>query len=77
VRWDEGEIRLLRIHRRCACLKRNEAFPAAGESAAMARAKPGDKPAGVVGRRQPATQPITAIDKKGETATLKGEDGKS
>ena len=30
-------------------LKKDEAFPAAGESAAMARAKPGEKPAGVVG----------------------------
>ena len=58
-------------------LKKDEAFPAAGESAAMARAKPGEKPAGVVGTETSVNATITAIDKKAKTATLKGEDGKS
>ena len=58
-------------------LKKDEAFPAAGESAAMARAKPGEKPAGVVGSETRVNATITAIDMKAKTATLKGEDGKS
>lgn len=58
-------------------LKKGEAFPAAGESAAMARAKPGEKPAGVVGKEVTVNATITAIDKAAKTATLKGEDGKS
>jgi hypothetical protein len=58
-------------------LKKDEAFPAAGESSAMARAKPGEKPAGVVGTETTVNATITAIDKKAKTATLKGEDGKS
>jgi len=58
-------------------LKEGEAFPAAGESAAVARAKPGEKPAGVVGTETTVNATITAIDKAAKTATLKGEDGKS
>ena len=58
-------------------LKQGEAFPAAGESSAMARAKPGEKPAGVVGTETNVNATITAIDMKAKTATLKGEDGKS
>jgi hypothetical protein len=58
-------------------LKTGEAFPAAGESAAMARAKPGEKPAGVAGTETSVNATITAIDKKAKTATLKGENGKS
>ena len=58
-------------------LKKDEAFPAAGESAAMARAKPGEKPAGVMGTETSVNATITAIDMKAKTATLKGEDGKS
>jgi len=58
-------------------LKKDEAFPAAGESTAMARAKPGEKPAGVIGTETSVNATITAIDKKAKTATLKGEDGKS
>jgi len=58
-------------------LKKGEAFPTAGESAGMARAKPGEKPAGVVGAETSVNATITAIDKKAKTATLKGEDGKS
>jgi hypothetical protein len=58
-------------------LKEGEAFPPAGESAAMARAKPGEKPAGVIGSETTVNATITAIDKKAKTATLKGEGGKS
>jgi len=58
-------------------LKAGEAFPAAGESSAMSRAKPGDKPAGVVAKEVTVGATITAIDKKAKTATLKGENGKS
>ena len=43
----------------------------------MVRAKPGEKPAGVVGTETSVNATITAIDKKAKTATLKGEDGKS
>jgi hypothetical protein len=58
-------------------LKTGEAFPAAGESSAMARAKPGEKPAGVAGTETTVNATITAIDKKAKTATLMGENGKS
>jgi len=58
-------------------LGKGEAFPTAGESATAARAKAGEKPAGVVGTETTVNATITAIDKKAKTATLKGEDGKS
>jgi len=58
-------------------LGKGEAFPTAGESATAARAKAGEKPAGVVGTETTVNTTITAIDKKAKTVTLKGEDGKS
>jgi len=58
-------------------LKEGEAFPASGESSAMVRAKPGEKPAGIVGTETSVNATITAIDLAAKTATLKGEDGKS
>jgi len=58
-------------------LKEGEAFPASGESSAMVRAKPGEKPAGIVGTEMSVNATITAIDLAAKTATLKGEDGKS
>ena len=58
-------------------LKEGEAFPASGESSAMVRAKPGEKPAGIVGTETSVNATITAIDKMAKTATLKVEDGKS
>jgi Cu/Ag efflux protein CusF len=58
-------------------LKKDEAFPAAGQSTAMTRAEPGQKPAGAVGSQTSVNVTITAIDKKAKTVTLKGEDGKS
>jgi hypothetical protein len=45
-------------------LKEGEAFPPASESTAMARAKPGEKPAGVIGTETVVNATITAIDKK-------------
>jgi Cu/Ag efflux protein CusF len=58
-------------------LKKGEPFPKAGESAAMSRAKQGEKPAGVVGAETSVNVTLMAIDKKAKTATLKGEDGKT
>jgi ribosomal 50S subunit-recycling heat shock protein len=58
-------------------LKKGEAFPTAGEMGAMARAKKGEMPAGVVGKAVAANATITAIDMAAKTATLKGEDGKT
>jgi len=58
-------------------LKAGEAFPPASQSAEMARAKPGETPAGAVGAQTVVNATVTAIDKKAKTATLKGEDGKS
>ena len=58
-------------------LATGEAFPGASETEAMARAKKGEKPAGVVGKKMAVNATITAIDKAAKTATLKGEDGKS
>jgi Cu/Ag efflux protein CusF len=57
-------------------LKKGEPFPKAGESAAMTRAKHGEKPAGVVGAETSVNVTLMAIDKKAKTVTLKGEDGK-
>jgi len=58
-------------------LKKGEAFPTASETAAVARAKKGEMPAGVVGKEMTVNVTITAINKAEKTATLKGEDGKS
>ncbi len=58
-------------------LKEGEAFPTSGDSSAMVRAKPGEKPAGIVGTETSVNASITAIDLAAKTATLKGEDGKS
>jgi hypothetical protein len=58
-------------------LKTEEAFPTASETEAVARAKKGEMPAGVVAKEVTVNATITAIDKKAKTATLKGTDGKS
>lgn len=49
---------------------------AAGESSAIARAKPGEMPGGVAARQVTVTATITAIDKAKGTLTLKGPEGK-
>ncbi|MGE5800202.1 MAG: hypothetical protein ACM337_07720 [Syntrophaceae bacterium] len=56
-------------------LKKGEEDPASGEAAAMARAKTGEKPAGVVAKGKTVLATIESIDKKAKTATLKGENG--
>jgi Cu/Ag efflux protein CusF len=58
-------------------LKPGEAAPGTQETETIARAKPGEKPAGVVGREVTITATIQAIDKKKQTVTLKGPDGKT
>jgi Cu/Ag efflux protein CusF len=58
-------------------LKEGEPFPPTGESTAMVRAKPGEKPAGAVGKETIVNATITAIDKEAKKVTLKGENGKS
>ena len=58
-------------------LKEGEAFPAAGDSPVMSRAKPGEMPAGVMGTKTTVNATITAIDKAAKTASLKLGDGKS
>jgi Cu/Ag efflux protein CusF len=58
-------------------LKTGEPFPPTGESTAMARSKPGETPAGAVGKETIVNATITAIDKKAKKVTLKGENGKS
>jgi hypothetical protein len=56
-------------------LKKGEPFPAASETAAMARAKKGETPAGIVGTETSVNVTLAAVDKKAKTATLKKEDG--
>jgi Cu/Ag efflux protein CusF len=58
-------------------LKEGEPFPPTGESTAMVRAKPGEKPSGAVGKETIVNATITAIDKEAKKVTLKGENGKS
>ena len=58
-------------------LAKDEAFPPAGESSTVSRAKPGEKPGGVAGTETNINVTITAIDKAAKTATLMGENGKS
>ncbi len=49
---------------------------AAGETAAIVRAKPGEMPGGMAARQVTVTATITAIDKQKTTLTLKGPEGK-
>lgn len=58
-------------------LKPGEAVAGTQETETIARAKPGAKPGGVVGREVTITATIQAIDKKKQTVTLKGPDGKT
>lgn len=57
--------------------KPGEATPGMTESAGLETAQPGAKPAGVETRTVTLTATITAIDRKKQTATLKGPKGKS
>ncbi len=47
----------------------------AGQSSAIVRAKPGERPGGVATRTASVTATVTAIDKKKGTLTLKGPEG--
>lgn len=55
--------------------KAGEGTPGVTSAEALARAKPGEKPGGAVGRIITITATITAIDKAAQTVTLKGPDG--
>ncbi|HTP42064.1 MAG TPA: hypothetical protein VML36_06555 [Nitrospiria bacterium] len=55
--------------------KAGEGAPGVTTAEALARAKPGEKPAGAVGRIITITATITAIDKAAQTVTLKGPQG--
>jgi len=57
--------------------KAGEGTPGVTSAEALARAKPGEKPAGAVGRVITITATITAIDKAAQTVTLKGPEGNS
>jgi Cu/Ag efflux protein CusF len=55
--------------------KPGEGAPGVAAAEELARAKPGEKPAGAVGQVLTITATITAIDKAANTVTLKGPDG--
>jgi len=55
--------------------KPGEATPGVSTQQAVATSKPGETPAGAVGQEVTATVTIVAIDKKAQTATVKGPDG--
>jgi len=58
-------------------LKPGEAPVPTQGAAVVERAKPGEKPGGVVAGEVTVTATIEAIDKKAQTATLKGPNGRS
>jgi hypothetical protein len=58
-------------------LKPGEAPVPTQEAVVAGRAKPGEKPAGLVGQEMTITATIEAIDTKAQTATLKGPEGRS
>ena len=58
-------------------MKPGTAKPGITGAEGLERAKPGEKPAGVGTRTVTLTATITAIDRKKQTATLKGPKGKS
>jgi Cu/Ag efflux protein CusF len=58
-------------------VKPGERVAGVQETEALARAKQGEKPGGMVGRQVTLTATITAIDKKKQMVTLKGPEGKT
>jgi Cu/Ag efflux protein CusF len=60
-----------------AVKKAGSATPGASAKEAVATSKPGETPAGAVGRQITVTATITAIDKKAGTVTIKGPEGNS
>jgi hypothetical protein len=57
--------------------KAGTATPGASMQEARVSSKPGENPAGAIGREVTLTATITAIDKKARTVTLKGPQGNS
>jgi hypothetical protein len=57
--------------------KAGTAAPGVSAQEARVGSKPGETPAGAVGREISLTATITAIDRKGHTVTLKGPGGRS
>ena len=57
--------------------KAGSATPGATAQEAVATSKPGETPAGAVGRQITVTATITAIDKKAQTVTIKARDPKN
>ena len=55
--------------------KAGSAKPGTSAQEAVATSKPGETPAGVVGRQITVTATIAAIDKKAQTVTIKGPEG--
>jgi hypothetical protein len=58
-------------------VKPGEGISGAQETAALERARKGEKPGGMMGRQVTIRATITAIDKKKQMVTLKGPEGKS
>jgi ribosomal protein S17 len=57
--------------------KAGTAAPGVTTQQGMATSKPGQTPAGAVGEQVTITATITAIDKKAQTVTLKGPEGRT
>jgi len=55
--------------------KPGEAAPGVTAQQAVASSKPGETPAGVIGQQVTVTATIVGIDKKAQTATIKGPEG--
>ena len=55
--------------------KAGSATPGSSAKETVASSKPGETPAGAVGRQITVTATITAIDKKAQTVTIKGPEG--
>jgi hypothetical protein len=58
-------------------MKAGTGTPSMSVKEARASSKPGETPAGAVGREISVTTTITAIDKKAQTVTIKGPQGRS
>ena len=55
--------------------KSGSAAPGVSAQESRVSSKPGETPAGAIGREVTATATITAIDKKAHTVTIKGPEG--
>src|SRR5262245_38418117 len=55
--------------------KPGESTPGASAQTATATSKPGEAPGGAIGQQVTVTATIVAIDKKAQTATIKGPEG--